>query len=77
MLTALVVEHECDHHVDLVFHDLRVVTAHVLLFDPGAPDIAERFDARAMPCWIASSKLFDDVALISDTLATDIPPSFD
>src|SRR5688572_12658502 len=33
------------------------------------------FAARVMPCWIASSKLFDDVALISDTLATDIPLS--
>src|SRR5215216_2936615 len=28
--------------------------------------------ARASPCWIASSKLFDEVALISETLATDI-----
>jgi hypothetical protein len=26
----------------------------------------------ARPCWIASSKLFDEVALISDTFATDI-----
>jgi len=36
MLTTLVVEHECDHHVDLVFHDLAAVTAHVLLLDPCA-----------------------------------------
>jgi hypothetical protein len=40
MLTALVVEHECDHHVDLVVHNLAAVTAHVLLFDPGAADVA-------------------------------------
>src|SRR5688572_19101342 len=30
------------------------------------------FADLARPCWIASSKLFVDVALISDTLATDI-----
>jgi hypothetical protein len=29
------------------------------------------FDARDSPCWMASSKLFDDVAVISVTLATD------
>src|SRR4029079_11221708 len=31
--------------------------------------------ARARPSWMASSKLFCDVALISDTLATDMTPS--
>src|SRR5690242_20247457 len=30
------------------------------------------FVARSIPCWIASSKLFSDVALISVTRATDI-----
>src|SRR5688500_13478988 len=32
--------------------------------------------ARASPCWMASSKLFFEVALISDTLAIDIHASF-
>src|SRR5688572_25064343 len=31
-------------------------------------------DARLRPSVIASSKLFDEVALISDTLATDMEP---
>src|SRR4051812_6828321 len=30
------------------------------------------FAARVRPCWIASSKLLVDVALSSDTLATDM-----
>jgi hypothetical protein len=34
------------------------------------------FAARAMPCCIASSKLFGELELISETLATDIPASF-
>src|SRR3712207_5187666 len=32
--------------------------------------------ARAMPCWMASSKLVSEIALISVTRATDIKPPF-
>src|SRR4029453_19480802 len=34
------------------------------------------FEARARPCWMASSKLLGDVALSSETFATDIASSF-
>src|SRR5687767_4941306 len=34
------------------------------------------FEARVRPCWIASSKLLGDVALSSETFATDIASSF-
>lgn len=74
----LVVQHKGDHQVHLVLHDCSFRAAHVLLLDPRAPgcDARSYTPARA-PCWIASSKLVLDVALISLTSATGIPSPFE
>ena len=77
-VNRLVVEHERHHHVHLILADPSVIAAHVLLLDPRCLDIRSVLDALVRPCCMASSKLFVEVALISDTLATDIlPPCHD
>ena len=69
---CLVVEHEGHHHVHLVFDDLAFVASHLVLLDPGPFDVTQRLGGPGEALWIASSKLFVEVALISETLATDM-----
>jgi hypothetical protein len=57
---------ESDHHVQLILGDPPLVAAHVLLFHHGLRMWRTEFAALARPVWMASSKLFEDVALISE-----------
>ena len=66
-----VVEDERHHHVDLVLGDVAVADVDPLLLDPGAADVARAsWSPGRRPDWMASSKLFCEVELISVTRAT-------
>ena len=73
---ASVVEDERHHQVYLVIDDLVVLDVDPLFLDPCAADVPGVLVARVTPCWMASSKPFGEVALISVTRATAIGSSF-
>lgn len=76
LYSILVVEDESHHHVHAELGDCATIHFHRLFLDPGAFDVRSVFDARSMPLATASSKLFVEVAAISDTRATVMISSF-
>src|SRR5215218_10445966 len=65
-----VLQHEGDLQVHLVALYVAVLDHDILILDQALSTFLRVLLARAMPCWMASSNLVSETALVSVTVAT-------